>query len=293
LRETGANLRRNPTLTLASVLTIAVSLSLVGASLLLGDGVRNATQRWQGGVEVVVFLNQKVTPAQRAALGSFIDENPLVKRKSYVDQNAAYREYRKINRDNPSSLEAIRSPKDLPPSFRIVPKDATIQSVQDLRQVFEGRPGVYKVSAAADAVKKIQRLSGLLTTGLALTAVFLLLASMLLIVNTIRMAAFARRREIEVMKLVGATNWFIRVPFMLEGLAQGLVGAAVSAGAVFSLNRLFKDRLAHRGPDRIELLQSFVVEQSHVLTTCSVLVLVGVLVGVIGSGIAVGRFVDV
>jgi len=292
VRETGANLKRNPTLTLASVLTISVSLALVGASFLLRDGVQNATQRWQGGVEVVVFLNPDVTPAQRAAVGRFVDQNPLVKRQTFVDQQAAYKEYRRIYKNQPE-LRDVLTPTEVPPSYRVVPKQATVAVVDDLQRVLSRRPGVYRVTAATDAVKKIERLSGLLTTGLAFMAVFLLTAAFLLIINTIRMAAFARRHEIEVMKLVGATNWFIRIPFMLEGLAQGLVGAAVAAGGVFGLNRLFRDRLDVTGPQSFPLLQSFVVDSSHVVSTCVLLVVVGVVVGMVGSGIAVGRFVDV
>ncbi len=292
VRETGTNLKRNPTLTVASVLTIGVSLFLVGASLLLGDGAKNATRRFQGGVEVVVFLDPQISDAQRDSVGAFIDANPLVKKKSYVDKQAAYKEYKRLFKDSPDMISAL-SAKDLPTSFTVVPNDATIDSVEQLQSVLSQRPGVYRVEASTDAVRKIQRLSALLTTGLALTAVCLLAAALLLIINTIRMAALARRREIEVMKLVGATNWFIRVPFMLEGLAQGLVGAGLAAAGVFGLNRVFKDRLTTSSSSGITLLQSFVVDQSHVITTSILLLVIGVVISVVGSGFAVGRFVDV
>lgn len=292
VRETGSNLKRNATLTLASIVTVAVSLFLVGASLLLGDGAKNATRRFQGGVELVVFLDPQISNGQTKAVGNYIDQNPLVKRRSFVDKKAAYEEFKKIYKDSPETVQSI-SVKEMPPSFRVVPKDATADTVEQLQGVFARQAGVFKVTAATDAVRKIQRLSGLLTTGLGFTAVCLLAAALLLIVNTIRMAALARRREIEVMKLVGATNWFIRIPFMLEGLAQGLIGAALAAGGVFGLNKLFKDRLATSGSGGITLLQSFVVDQSHVITTATLLVVIGVVVGVVGSGVAVGRFVDV
>jgi cell division transport system permease protein len=292
VRETSSNLRRNASLTLASVVTIGVSLFLVGASLLIGDGAKNATLRFRGGVELIVFLDPQVSAAQRDAVGAFIDANPLVKKKSYVDKQAAYKEFKRLFKDQPDMVSAIR-PQDLPTSFTVVPHDATAESVEQLESVLTKRPGVLRVNAATDAVRKVQRLSSLLTTGLALTAVCLLLAALLLIVNTIRMAALARRREIEVMKLVGATNWFIRIPFMLEGLAQGLLGAAFAAAGVFGLNALFKDRLQATNSDSLAALQGFVVDQSHVIATASLLVVIGVVIGVVGSGVAVGRFVDV
>ena len=119
----------------------------------------------------------------------------------------------------------------------------------------------------------------------------LLLAAGLLILNTIRMAMFARRREIEVMKLVGATNWFIRVPFMLEGLIQGLVGSGIAIGAVVTLNNFFESRLSNA--DELVILQGFVVANSEVFGTSLFILVVGALVGTIGSGIAVTRFLDV
>ncbi|MDQ6697698.1 MAG: ABC transporter permease [Actinomycetota bacterium] len=292
VRETGTNLKRNPTLTLASVVTIGVSLFLVGASLLLADGAKNATRRFQGGVSLVVFLDPQISNAQRDSVGAFIDANPLVKRKSYVDNKAAYKDFKRYFKDQPDVISVMR-PQDVPTSFNVVPRDATVDSVEQLQNLLSKRVGVYRVAAATDAVRKIQRLSTLLTTGLALTAVCLLGAAVLLIVNTIRMAALARRREIEVMKLVGATNWFIRIPFMLEGLAQGMVGAGLAAAGVFGLNKLFEDRLRSTSTRGVSLLQSFVVDQSHVVATSTLLLVIGVVIGVAGSGFAVGRFIDV
>jgi cell division transport system permease protein len=119
-------------------------------------------------------------------------------------------------------------------------------------------------------------------------AAVLSLAAALLIFNTIRMAIFARRREIEVMKLVGATNWFIRIPFMLEGLVQGLVGAGVAFGTVYFLRGA-----AEEGVRQIDLFKGFVVLGSQVATTGVFTVVLGALIGAVGAGVAVTRFLDV
>ena len=119
----------------------------------------------------------------------------------------------------------------------------------------------------------------------------LLVAACLLILNTIRMAMFARRREIEVMKLVGATNWFIRVPFMLEGLVQGLLGAVVGVRRGDGLNSLVESRVTEgQSLASCRLRRS---RRASVNGTLLLLLIVGGLVGAIGSGVAVSRFLDV
>jgi cell division transport system permease protein len=112
----------------------------------------------------------------------------------------------------------------------------------------------------------------------------------ILIFNTIRMAMFARRREIEVMKLVGATNWFIRVPYMLEGLVHGLIGTGLAVGALFGYQKLTSSFIDER---RLELLRGFVVNTSDVIGTSILIAVIGVLVGVLGSWLASSRFLDV
>ena len=115
--------------------------------------------------------------------------------------------------------------------------------------------------------------------------------SILLIYNTIRTAMFARRREIEVMKLVGATNWFIRVPFILEGMIQSILGGLLAIGLLLGLNVFLFGALADN--DFFELFKEFDFSAGTVIGTSIPLVLAGVVIGALGSGFAVGRFLDV
>jgi cell division transport system permease protein len=135
------------------------------------------------------------------------------------------------------------------------------------------------------------KVTRLMQIGILGAAVVLLIAACLLIVNTIRTAMLSRRREIEVMKLVGASNWFIRVPFMLEGLVQGLLGAALACVAVRVLNSLVESRVTEG--QSLAILQNFSVSTSEVNGTLLLLLLVGGLVGAIGSGVAVSSYLDV
>jgi cell division transport system permease protein len=289
-REVGTNLRRNLTLTLASVLTVAVSLSLVGSALLIRQGVQNATARWNNGIEFIVFMNPDVSAEQDAAVRRDLEESPQVDEFTYIDKDQAVEEFQDLFADTPGMVESV-TPDILPPSYRVVPRDTDAAAIAALGETFESKPGVREVVFAAETVKTFQRLSQILSLAILGVAVVLALASLMLILNTIRMAMFARRREIQVMKLVGATNWFIRIPFMVEGLIQGFFGALIAVGAVFGLNVVFNRQLDNA--DDLVLLQGIVVDNADVMFISLLVLIVGCLIGFIGSAFAVSRFLDV
>ena len=290
VRETTSNLGRNVTITLASIITVAVSLALVGASLMLRSGVENATARWQGGIEFVIFLRTDVSESQIESIQRSLDESPEVASFEFVNQEAAYEEFKRLFADSPEFIDPV-TPADLPPSFRVEPVDKNVDAVDSLGQTFIDKSGVERVVFASKTIRLIQQLSSRLTVGIFVVAAFLLAAAGLLILNTIRMAMFARRREIEVMKLVGATNWFIRVPFMVEGLIQGLLGAMLAIGALAAFKPFFQQWLPN--PEEIPLVSGFVVGPGEMLFIFVTLGVVGVLIGAVGAGIAVSRFLDV
>ncbi len=288
-RETGSNLMRNVTITVASVLTVAVSLFLVGFSMMVSEGVRNATQRWQGGIEFVVFLNPDANQDQIDAVKRDLDDSPEVEKTTFIDQNAAYEEFKQLFSDSPEMIDSV-TPEILPPSFRVVPVNKDADTVQALGKQFETKPGVRQVVFASDTIRLVQQLSHRLTMGMWIVAVVLLGAAALLILNTIRMAMFARRREIEVMKLVGATNWFIRVPFMLEGLLQGVVGALLSVGLLAAFRPFFESWLPS---DQFPIFSGFTLASVEVIGIYLLLGFIGCIVGALGAGLAVSRFLDV
>ena len=289
-RETTANLTRNITLTVASVLTVFVSLAILGCAVLVRQGAQNLTRQYEGGVEFIVYVDADITPSELAAVKASLVDNPGVKRAPYVDADATYKEFRKLFKGQETMLENVRK-GDLPTSFRVEPRDKSVESVQELVRYYQKRPNVYYVSAATEVIREMKAITTFFNKGLSIFAGFLLVASSLLILNTIRTAMFARRREIEVMKLVGATNWFIRVPFMLEGLVQGLIGGVLAAGSVF-VAKSFLDDLLNRSKG-LTLLQNFQVEPSDVTLACIVVVVVAILLSVISSAIATRRFLDV
>ncbi len=290
IRETGTNLVRNVTLTLASVLTVVVSLTLFGSALLLQQGVENANDRFRGGIEFIVFLNPDVTEEQMASIEGDLTSNPDVRDITFVNQDETYEEFRRLFQDSPQLVETVE-PEILPPSFRVAPRIQDPQVVKALGDQFTNKPGVREVVFAYEVVQRIQETFNKIGVRFLLAAVLLLVAALMLILNTIRVAMFARRREIEVMKLVGATNWFIRVPFIVEGIIQTLIGAAVAVGFMTFLIRPFIDELSE---DRVlPIFQGFTVTDSNMLFTNILVVGVAALIGAIGSAVAVSRFLDV
>ena len=300
-RETASNLRRNLLMTGASILCVAVSLTIVGVALILKQGVANATIQWQGGVRVEIFMNANASSGESAAVehelaqlsdsgggqsGSGGSGSP-VKSFVYFNQQKSYDEFKKIFADQPTMVQSVQA-SDLPPSYRVVPREAS--DVHAIATEFSSFPGVKYVQSAQKTVDTLLSVTGLLQTAMFVMAVALLVAALALILNSIRMAIFARRREVAVMKLVGATNWFIRVPFMLEGLIQGLLGAGLAFGGVFLFRGLVSSLVHHYG---LHLFSSFVVSVGNAVGAGLFVLVVGSVVGAIGSGLAVRSFLDV
>ncbi len=290
LRETAANLTRNITLTVASILTVFVSLAILGATVVVRQGAQNMTKDWEGGIEFMVYVKPDTTPEEIKAMKGELDENPLVKRTIYVDRDATFKDFKEIFSDQPVFLENTRK-EDLPTRFKVEPTDKSPETVNDLVDYYRDQPNVFAVRAAQDVIKQMKGLTDFLNVGFTIIAGVLLVASSLLILNTIRTAMFARRREIEVMKLVGATNWFIRVPFMVEGLIHGLIGGVLAVGAVFGTRRFLEDMVAQT--EAIGLLRNFAVSSSDVILACTVVLGTAVLLSVVSAALATRRFLDV
>jgi cell division transport system permease protein len=293
LRETWASFQRNITLTAAAIVTSAVSLLLVGATFLIQRGFENLLVRWRGDVEMIVFVRADATPEQVRFIEESLRSQPNVidvDKLRYLDQAESYEEAKKVFAGDPTTL-ALLSPERIPSQFKVVPVTEQAALVRSLSQQFRTLPGVENVALAQDAFEIIAKLSGFVRTVTIVMSAVLLVVAVGLIWNTIRTAMFARRREIEVMKLVGATNWFIRIPFMLEGLLQGLIGGVLACGGLWVLNEAWTSGVAGFKED--SGISALVVPDSYLSGVMLVLLLIGGLAGAIGSGIAATRFLDV
>ncbi len=285
-RETGANLGRNPVMTLAAIVVMAVSLTAVAAVLLLRQEVNKAAVQWRGGVELAIFMTRQATPGETAAVARELQGAPGVKTLRYVDQQGAYREFKTMFAGEPD-LVSVVSPTDLPSSYRVVPVDAA--HIEALGKQFQNAPGVGSVHYAQKEVSSLLSHFDDLRLVAYVVALAVMIGAAALIINTIQLAIFARRREVAVMKLVGASNWFIRTPFMIEGLLQGLVGALV-AGAV---GYLIRNHLSSFVNSDLVSTQRLYATTSEALLTAVVVLVIGAGVGALGSAFAVRRFLSV
>jgi len=289
VRETWTNLRRNVVISIASVLCVTVSLSLVGVALMARQGVERATQRWQDGVEFIVFVAPDASEEQIDSVGASLESNPLVERVTFFDQEQAYQEFSEMFADSPDMVETV-TPDILPPSFRVVPTSTDLASVEELVQQYESQPGVIQVARSTEAIVAIKDVSDFLTGWALGVALVLLVVAVLIILTTIQLAIFTRRREIEVMRLVGASKAFIRVPFMAEGLVQGLVGALLAIAALRIFQPVFENSLP--SSDQLVLFSEFTFSGVDMLWTYLLLGGVGAGIGTAAAAIAVTWFLD-
>jgi cell division transport system permease protein len=294
LRETWASFQRNVTLTVAAIITSAVSLLIFGLTLLIQHGFDNLLAKWEGGVEMIVFVQAQATDEQRSVIEDALaqQEGVIIESWRYCDVQCSLDEAQRLFAGDPATLELLTE-TNIPTQFKVVPTEGTsVETLRALKLDYQrGLPNVYSVELAEDQLDLISRLQGfvgLYTTGLWISLMF---AATLLIWNTIRTAMFARRREIEVMKLVGATDWFIRVPFMLEGLVQGLIGGLAACGTLWFINDRWTAGVAEFPQD--SGFSALVVTGNYLGIVMLVIIAFGALVGMIGSGIAASRFLDV
>ncbi len=283
-RETGQNLVRNAMLTVAAILTVAVSLGMLSAVMLLGYGINNAFARWNDDVSFIVYANAEATEDQIESLRTQLEENPQIESVRYLDKDASYEEFKRLFPDDPTITDTVTKDQ-LPTSFRVKPTNPDADVVKGLADQFESKPGVYKVDFVADAVRLVQNASEKLTNFALIGAIALLIASLLLIFNAIQTAVFSRRREIEVMKLVGATNWFIRIPFVLEGLIQGLTGAAIASIIAKVFEWAWFDSFTGRTTET--LFDSIRWSGGEFRLTVFLIFAIGALVGGVGSAASV------
>lgn len=288
IKETGTNLRRNLTLSFATMVTIAIALTLVGAALLMKQGVAKSNVRFHGDIQTIVYMNAKASDEQVLAVGRALDTNPHVQTKLYLNHDAAFEEFQNLFFDQPAIAKSL-TPAETPTSYKVKLKDANFEVVESLHDQFLKLPGVYDVIAPSDAVKRQEDSFSKFSNFALIVALVVGGTSLVLIVNSIRIAMFARRREIEVMKLVGATNWFIRIPFMAEGLVQGILGSAIGIGTVAALRSWMLPTLVSGGG----IWTGFHVDASDLQGTSYVLIAAGALVGIFGSAVAATRFLDV
>ncbi|MGH8937022.1 MAG: permease-like cell division protein FtsX [Acidimicrobiia bacterium] len=283
--EAFTGLRRNVLVVFAAIIAVFVSLFLAFGAVVLNEIVRTSTIQWQEGVEILVFLRDDIGVQAQADLQNEVQGWEEVEAVRYVSKAEAYQEFQEMFAAQPALVDEV-DPSVLPASFRITLEDPEQYATVSDRLV--GVPGVYKVKTAAESIDRLLGLTRILNTFTLGLGGLLGVAAIVLIANTIRMAIYARREEVGIMKLVGASNWFIRIPFLLEGMIEGLVGALLAVGLVW----LGHETLLRQLSDT-QAIVNFVVPLEFLLRWGVLVLAFGALAGVLGSAIALRRFLKV
>jgi len=287
LSETVTNLRRNFLMTIAAISTVAISLLLLGGVQILGLIVSNVTLNWEAKVEVSAYLRGDITDGELDDLRTQISNFKEVENVEYVSQSEALEIFKEMNATHPELWEHLDE-DSLPASFLVKLYDA--DDAEEVATRITGAPGVEDVRFGGEIIRRLLQVNSLLRTISFVLSLVLMIAAAALIANAIRLAIYARREEIAIMKLVGATNWFIRIPFMLEGIFAALVGAVVSGVVVIAGNTLLFSRMADSFPF---LAQAFSFTTGEIVGVLVVLTGVAAIVGLIGSTMALRRFLEV
>ena len=280
LSEVLTGLRRNITMTIAMIITTAISLGLLGAGLLVVQMTNKTEQIYFDRVEVAVFLTNDVSTNDPgcinpicANLKSQLQNFPGVQSVDYESRADAYERFKKVFAQQPELVQLAR-PEALPASFRVKLNDPKRFAV--INEAFGTRPGVDRVVDQAQLVQRLFSVLGGVRNAAFAIAVVQALAALLLISNMIQIAAFTRRTEVSIMRLVGATRWYTQLPFLLEAVVAGLIGSVLAILGLFGAKSLFLDGVLK------DLYSSNIIGQ---VTTSDVLYVAPVL-GIVGIGLS-------
>jgi len=287
--EAFRSISSNLSTSIAAVMTVLIGMFLLGLFIALGSWVISWTDHVKKDLVVNVYFctdttcGEEVTQEQINAVNARLDANPQVQSYKFVSKDDAWKEMQE--RFPELTEETVRNP--LPASFEVIPSDADqVQAIAASLQ--EPLPaGVETVKYGEKKAERVLQVATIIGAIFLVGSIILLIASTLLIANTIRLSIFSRRREIEVMKLVGASNWFVRAPFMLEGLLCGLAGSVFAVILLLLAKELALPGIMGRieSPDDIQAWSFPIV--------ALILVVMSLLVGAAGSGITLRRFLRV
>jgi cell division transport system permease protein len=288
------SLRGNFATTLAALVTVLIVMFLAGVGIALGSYVYNYSNKVRDDVTIRAYLKDNATPKQIAAIQRAITDNPDVAPGSleFVSKDdAILRLQNQLGEDSEVLKLTLGNPLPASFEFKAVNPDQTpavAAAIAGLPGLDPPRAGLPNPDYGAGKADRVLRTAGTITAVILGMGVVLAIAAVLLIGNTIRLSIFARRREVEVQKLVGATNWFVRLPFMIEGMIVGVVGA-VLASVLLAIS--YRTLLA----DRVEatLTGSGAPEAIAFPLLVLILLFTGLAIGALGSGITMRRFLQV
>jgi cell division transport system permease protein len=284
LAEAVRSIGANVSTTLAATMTVLIGMFLLGLFIALGTYVLSWSDHVKDELVVKVFFDRDVPPANVEAVRVKLDSNPQVKDFQLVTAEEGLKQMREKRPDLFGGTDLPYNP--LGPAYTVEPTKA--EYTESIANSLKPYPaGVHNITWGKETANRILSVAKVIESIFLIAVIVLLTASTILIANTIRLSIFARRREIEVMKLVGATNWFVRGPFMLEGLICGL------AGSLLAVILLFVSKEAALPSILPRLASNPEVEAWAFPVISLILLALGLLLGAAGSGLTLRRFLRV
>jgi len=286
IKEAFRSLKRNGLMSFASISTVALSLLILGIFLIMVLNLNNMASNLESQVQISVYLQDGLSDVEMREIGTRITKLPGVNQVLFVDKEEALKRFKQRLGEQQSILQALDGTNPLPNAFEV--KMDRPEGVKPVAQAISQLKGVENAKFGQEIVEqlfaltKMMRIFGVVLIG------FLALAALFIISNTIRLTVFARRKEIGIMKYVGATDWFIRWPFLLEGIILGFGGALA---AVILLNQTY-GALIHQVYESLAFLP--LIPQYPFITHISIILLIiGTVIGALGSTISLRKFMQV
>ena len=227
LKNTLLNMRRTPLLVFATIIAVLVSSFLVFTTLSARSIVENNTIRWQNGIHVVVFLDDRVTSTAHKQLQESLESYPEVRTVDYFSKLEAQEEFKALFKDQPELLAEVDY-EILPSSLRINLNDPSNYNL--IIERLDGNPAVKEIRTSGEAIERLLSLTDTLVISASAFAILIGFAAFILIINTLRLAAYAKKKEITLMRLIGASSTYIRLPFIFEAVIESLIGTSIAVG---------------------------------------------------------------
>lgn len=281
------SLKRNKTITLASIVTVSATLFIFGVFLLVAQTINMGVESVESKVEIKAYLNEGITSTEQSNVENIINSVEGVKEVYYESKEEAFEHFKERLGEDNSILTGFSEERNPLPNSFVISLDEP-EAAMRVEDALTGVRGVEDVGNERETVEKIIGLAKLIRSMGVVIFIILVLVSLFLISNTIKLTVYSRRREIGIMKFVGATDWFIRWPFIIEGMIMGLVGGVIAFGVVYSAYRVVYADVTQ------SMFYAELVTPQYVLQNFSwQFGVTGLVIGALGSFIALKRFLDV
>lgn len=286
LKQALKSIKRNGLMSLISISTVTITLSILGILILLVSNLNFFATNLEQKLEISTFLAEDLSQAQQNQIEDQLLAYDNIQKVTFVSKEEALKNLEESMNDKKDLFDTIRENNPLPDSFEVHVNE--VEGIPATANYIKDIEGVEEVYYGQDIVERLLNITKTLRKAGTVFMVLLLLATMFLISNTIKLTVFARRKEIEIMKLVGATNWFIRWPFILEGIFIGSFGSVISICIIFQIYRLILVKIYQSIP-----FIPFLANNNLILMISISIFFLGFMIGTLGSGFSLRKFLDV